>query len=54
MSLYNALVGYSPSCIVVLPMLGRTADDYPRFRNCFISEDDKYIEIYTRVGGNNR
>ena len=54
MSLYNALVGYNPACIVVLPMLGRTADDYPRFRNCFISKDEKHIEIYTRVGGNNR
>ena len=54
MSLYNALMGFNPACIIVMPMLGRKQEDYPRFRDCFVSEDKKHIEIYTRVGGNNR
>ena len=51
-SLYNVIFGYNPACIVILPMLGRKEDEYPRFRDCFV-EDGK-IAIYTRVGGNNR
>jgi hypothetical protein len=35
-------------------MLGRKQDEYPRFRDCFLSEDTKHIDIYTRVGGGNR
>ena len=54
MSLYNELFGFSPACLVLLPMLGRKPEEYPRFRDCFLSEDMKRIEIYTRVGGNNR
>lgn len=54
MSLYNALNGYSPACIMIMPMLGRKQNEYPRFRDCFISDDDKHIDIYTRVGGGNR
>lgn len=54
MSLYNMLYGFNPACIVLMPMLGRTQDEYPRFRDCFLSDDNKYIEILTRVGGGNR
>lgn len=54
MSMYNAIMGFSPACVIILPMLGRKAEDYPRFRDCFISEDKEHIEIYTRVGGGNR
>ena len=54
MSMYNAIMGFNPACVIFLPMLGRKADAYPRFRDCFVSEDGKHIEIYTRVGGNNR
>ena len=54
MSLYNMICGFSPACVILLPMLGRKADEYPRFRDCFISEDREHIEIYTRVGGGNR
>lgn len=54
MSLYNMMQGYNTACILFLPMLGRRYDEYPRFRDCFISEDGKHIDIYTRVGGNNR
>jgi hypothetical protein len=35
-------------------MLGRKQDEYPRFRDCFLSDDEKHIDIYTRVGGGNR
>lgn len=54
MSLYNAVMGFNPSCILFMPMLGRKQDEYPRFRDCFISDDHKHIDIYTRVGGGNR
>ena len=53
MSLYNALYGFNPSCILFMPMLGRKQEEYPRFRDCYITEDNN-IAIYTRVGGNNR
>lgn len=50
---YNMINGYNPACILVLPMLGRKEDEYPRFRDCFVTKD-KNIAIFTRVGGNNR
>lgn len=53
MSLYNLLMGFNPACILVMPMLGRKQEDYPRFRDCFVTEDGN-IAIYTRVGGGNR
>ena len=46
--------GFNPACIFFMPMLGRKQDEYPRFRDCFLSDDDKHIIIYTRVGGGNR
>ena len=52
MSLYNMLFGFNPACIWVMPMLGRKQEEWPRFRDCFVK--DGKIEIYTRVGGNNR
>ena len=54
MSLYNMLNGFNPACLFFMPMLGRKQDEYPRFRDCFLSEDDERIVIFTRVGGNNR
>ena len=54
MSLYNMINGFNPACLFFMPMLGRKQDDYPRFRDCFLSDDGKHIDIYTRVGGNNR
>jgi len=54
MSLYNAMMGFNPCCILFMPMLGRKQEEYPRFRDCFLSDDHKYIDIYTRVGGGNR
>ena len=54
MSLYNMINGFNPSCILFMPMLGRKQDEYPRFRDCFLSDDKERIIIYTRVGGGNR
>lgn len=54
MSLYNMLNGFNPACLFFMPMLGRKQDEYPRFRDCFLSEDYEKIVIFTRVGGNNR
>lgn len=46
------MYGFNPACIWVMPMLGRKQNEWPRFRDCFVK--DGMIEIYTRVGGNNR
>ena len=54
MSFYNMVHGFNLSCVLFMPMLGKHADDYPRFRDCFLSDDKKRIIIYTRVGGYNR
>ena len=45
--------GVNPAAFLVLPMLGRHASEYPRFRDCFLNEE-KQIVVLTRVGGNNR
>lgn len=53
MSLYNMINGVNPSTFFILPMLGeKHPDNYPRFRNCFINNNE--IHVYTRVGGGNR
>ena len=53
MSLYNMINGVNPATFFILPMLGEEhPDDYPRFRDCFIQDDE--IHVYTRVGGGNR
>ena len=54
MSLYNMVNGFNPGCVFLMPMLGRKQNEYPRFRDCFLSDDGERIVIYTRVGGNNR
>ena len=53
MSLYNMMNGFNPACVLIMPMLGRNQDEYPRFRDCFVTEEGN-IAIYTRVGGGNR
>lgn len=53
MSLYNMMNGFNPACVVIMPMLGRKQNEYPRFRDCFVTEEGN-IAIYTRVGGGNR
>jgi hypothetical protein len=54
--LYNMIHGYNPSCLWIMPMLGRKENEWPRFRDCYVEkkDDDYLIVIYTRVGGNNR
>lgn len=53
MSLYNMINGFNPACVMILPMLGRRNTEYPRFRDCFVTEEGRIV-IYTRVGGGNR
>ena len=59
MSLYNMVNGVNQATFWVLPMLGKHPDEYPRFRDCFISDAEhpqwnEHIHIYKRVGGGNR
>lgn len=54
MSLYNMICGVNPAAFFILPMLGKHPDEYPRFRDCFVSDDETSIEVLTRVGGGNR
>jgi len=60
MNLYNMLHGATSATFFVMPMLGdKHPDNYPRFRDCFIKDEeypeyDNYIHVYTRVGGGNR
>lgn len=45
--------GFNPACLYIMPMLDRKQEEYPRFRDCYVTED-RNIAIYTRVGGGNR
>lgn len=45
--------GFNPACVLIMPMLGRKQEEWPRFRDCWITEEGA-IAIYTRVGGGNR
>lgn len=47
------IMGFNPACVFIMPMLGRKQEEYPRFRDCFVTEENN-IAIYTRVGGGNR
>ena len=53
MSIYNLVNGVNPATFLILPMLDKHPDEYPRFRDCFITKDDR-ICVLTRVGGGNR
>jgi hypothetical protein len=44
--------GVNQSNFVILPMLGKHANEYPRFRDCFAT--DGKIKVFTRLGGGNR
>lgn len=54
--LYNALFGWDPACVLLAPMLTdeNPQQFFPRFRDCYLSDDKDHIEIFTRVGGGNR
>lgn len=47
------LHGVNPATFLILPMLDKHPDEYPRFRDCFVTKDNQ-IAVYTRVGGGNR
>ena len=53
MSMYNMMNGFNPACVFIMPMLGRKQHEWPRFRDCWVTEENN-IAIYTRVGGGNR
>ena len=53
MSLYNMINGFNPACLLIMPMLGRKQEEWPRFRDCLVT-DENNIAIYTRVGGGNQ
>lgn len=47
--------GVSPAVFLIMPMLGeKHPEAYPRFRDCFVNDDETEIHVYTRVGGGNR
>lgn len=60
MSMYNMMNGVNQvGVFLILPMLDKHPDEYPRFRDCFLGDDnfpryDNHIHIYTRVGGGNK
>jgi len=53
---YNMLFGWNPACVLLAPMLTdeNPQQFFPRFRDCYLSDDKDHIEIFTRVGGGNR
>ena len=52
MSLYNLLFGVNPDSDELLSVLGKSKNDFGRFRNVYMS--DGYIVVHTRNGGGNR
>ena len=52
MSLYNMLFGVNPSSDKLLSLLGKTREDFGRFRDVYV--DDEFIVVHTRNGGGNR
>lgn len=52
MSMYNMLFGMNPDSDKLLSLLGKTRDDFGRFRNVYL--EDGYIVVHTRNGGGNR
>ncbi len=57
MSLYNMLFGVNPAAQVILAILGLKPTDIPRFRDCYVENDETAgyrICVHTRTGGGNR
>ena len=52
MSMYNMLFGMNPDSDKLLSLLGKTRDDFGRFRGVFV--EDGFIVVHTRNGGGNR
>lgn len=52
MSLYNLIFGANPDTDKILSLLGKTREDFGRFRNVYL--EDGFIVVHTRNGGGNR
>ena len=52
MSLYNMIFGMNPDSDKLLEFLGKTREDFGRFRNVYM--EDGMIVVHTRNGGGNR
>lgn len=51
--------GMSPAAFLIVPMLGKHPQEFPRFRDCFTEDEGRpeyngHIHVYTRTGGGNR
>lgn len=58
MSLYNTLFGMNPAAGYLLGSLGKTSEDFGRFRDAYYEKGESGKEgkiiVYTRCGGGNR
>jgi hypothetical protein len=54
MSMYKALMGENPAAPDLLGLLGLDKTGIPRYRDCWLTPDMKYIHLLTRTGGGNR
>jgi len=52
MSLYNMIFGMNPDSDKLLEILGKTREDFGRFRTVYM--EDGFIVVHTRNGGSNR
>lgn len=52
-SMYNMINGVNPATFLILPMLGKNPNEYPRFRDCKVYSDGQIV-VLTRTGGFNR
>lgn len=52
MSFYNLVFGMNPDSEKLLAVLGKTTEDFGRFRNVYM--EDGCIVVHTRCGGGNR
>jgi len=51
--LYNLIFGVHANADALLEALGLSRSDFYRFRDCYVTEDNR-IAVYTRGGGGNR
>jgi hypothetical protein len=54
MSMYNTLFGSNPDAEKLLDLLGLSDVDVGRYRDCYLTKDEKEIAVFTRNGGGNR
>jgi len=56
MSMYNIIFGTHAEADVLLAIIGRTREDFGRFRDAYVAEEggEPVIAVYTRNGGGNR